>query len=86
MFHNRTLWGLLLLALLTAGAVQAARSLAVWQTAGRVEEVAGKAAVEATAADTLPKVRRTVPLTLADTAKQGTIDLRNPENITTGGE
>ena len=86
MFRNRTLWGLLLLALLTAGAVQAARSLAVWQTAGGVEEAAGKAAVEETAADTLPKVRRTVPLTLADTAKQGTVDLRNPENITTGGE
>ena len=69
MFRNRTLWGLLLLARLTAGAVQATRSLAVGQTAGGVEEAVGKAAVEETAADTLPKVRRTVPLTLADTAE-----------------
>ena len=42
-----------------------------------------KAASEA-AGDTLPRVRKTVPLTLADTAR-GPVDLRDPENLRTGG-
>ena len=43
-----------------------------------------KSAVAEAAADTLPRVRKTVPLTLADTAR-GPVDLRNPENLQTGG-
>ncbi len=38
-----------------------------------------------TASDTLPKVKRTTPTTLADTAKAA-VDLRDPENLKTQGE
>lgn len=41
-------------------------------------------AVSEAAGDTLPRVRKTVPLTLADTAR-GPVDLRDPENLRTGG-
>ena len=41
-------------------------------------------AVSEAAGDTLPRVRKTVPLTLADTAR-GPVDLRDPENLQTGG-
>ena len=41
-------------------------------------------AVSEAAGDTLPRVRKTVSLTLADTAR-GPVDLRDPENLRTGG-
>ena len=87
MTNRRILAWLCCLALLAAGAVRAAY-VGGNAVAHRLQPAGRTAAHQPDGLqvnDTLPKVRKTVPLTLHDTLSKGA-DLRTPENVRTGAE